>query len=208
MDANALQQCRMFHILIVLAALAQVTRQHGLHRRCVKNRGRWTGASIFEPLKMKMWHVFSCAQRPVSPPGFLSNLLQRFRGSLKSDHLDGMRHLRGGRMSILRLKTIYMSARAHTHKHTRNKTPRLSFDIAGLFVMTHVAASQVHTLPVKLPWVICAAAPSCVVQSSVCVPVHPLWRQPGVCTSSPTMETTYLLTTVLYADVGRNAVGV
>lgn len=44
---------------------------------------------------------------------------------------------------------------------------QLSFDIRGLFIMTHVAASQMHTLLVKLLLVIFAAAPSCVVLKSV-----------------------------------------
>lgn len=74
-----------------------------------------------------------------SPPGFLSNLLQRFRGSLKSDHLAGTRHLRGGRISIQRPEIIYTS--------THTKTLHLSFDIGGLFVMTHVAAFGVAHTP-------------------------------------------------------------
>lgn len=74
-----------------------------------------------------------------SPPGFLSNSLQRFRGSLKSDHLAGTRHLRGGRISIQRPGIIYTS--------THTKTRHLSFDIAGLFVMTHVAAFGVAHTP-------------------------------------------------------------
>lgn len=75
---------------------------------------------------------------PASPPGFLSNILQRFRGSFKSDHLAGTRHLRGGRISIQQAEIIYTS--------THTKTRHLSFDIAGLFVMTHVAAfGAAHT---------------------------------------------------------------
>lgn len=44
--------------------------------------------------------------------------------------------------------------------------------------MTHVAGSQMHTLPVKLLLVICAAAPSCVVLKSVYRQFDPLSRQP------------------------------
>lgn len=45
--------------------------------------------------------------------------------------------------------------------------------------MTHVAGSQMHTLPVKLLLVICAAAPSCVVLKSVYRQFDPLSRQPA-----------------------------
>lgn len=60
--------------------------------------------------------------------------------------------------------------------------------------MTRVAASQRHTLPVKLLLVICAAASSCVVLKSVYAP------------AGPTLETTYLLTFASSTDSERSAV--
>lgn len=76
---------------------------------------------------------------PASPPGFLSNLLQRFRGSFKSDHLSGTRHLRGARISMRCPEII--------HTFTNTKTRQLSFEFTGLFVMTHVAAFGVAHTP-------------------------------------------------------------
>lgn len=70
----------MFDILVVLTALARVLQAVW---------GGKKGTSILEPLKMKMWRVLSCAQRPRSLPGFQSNSLQRQKGSPKTEHLDG-----------------------------------------------------------------------------------------------------------------------
>lgn len=42
--------------------------------------------SILEPLKIKIWHVLSCVLRPRNLPGFLSDSLQRPRGSRKTDN--------------------------------------------------------------------------------------------------------------------------
>lgn len=58
--------------------------------------------------------------------------------------------------------------------------------------MTHVAASQMHTLLVKLLLVISAAAPSCMGVKSVYAQVR------------PTLETTYLLTSGLCTDTEKS----
>lgn len=110
---------------------------------------------------MKIWHVLSCAQRPGSLPGFLSNSLQRARGSLKTDQLDGTTdtcmedispynvlkkmhaHTHTVLTSVLQLHRIiyYDTCYSFTNTHTH-----------GQIAISHLCSCMVHDVAHRRFW--------------------------------------------------------
>lgn len=112
---------------------------------------------------MKTRHVLSCVLEPGSLPGFLSDSLQRQRGSLKTDSTDELRpawqyrHLPAGRYISTQCLQMHTSTRTQTHACLRT-TVHLCPSTPQEYLLWHVLQLHKHTHVVRLPLVICAAA--------------------------------------------------